>query len=144
MCCWTYTSLAGLSEKTWQICGAEAFGCAETYRHFHKKLVQSYALDALDKDVLDENEKEGISVHRQKPKTFWRPSWKQPARDTRPSVWEIRLQLNPKPRLDRPWFMTKRLFIWLYSGRLPEENQKITCSKGSPGGDGFMTKCSYS
>ena len=53
-----------------QVCGAEAFGCAETYRHFHKKLVQSYALDALDKDVLDENEKEGISVPPSKARNF--------------------------------------------------------------------------
>ena len=36
-----------------QVCGVEAFGCTATYRHFHEKLVQSYALDALDKDALD-------------------------------------------------------------------------------------------
>ena len=48
-----------------QICGAEAFGCAETYRHFHEKLVQSYALDALEK-----NEKEGNSVPPSKARNF--------------------------------------------------------------------------
>ena len=48
-----------------QICGAEAFGCAETYRHFHEKLVQSYALDALGND-----EKEGNSVPPSKARNF--------------------------------------------------------------------------
>lgn len=53
-----------------QICGVEAFGSAETYRHFHGKLVQSYALDALDKGALNENENKEKSVAPSKARNF--------------------------------------------------------------------------
>ena len=49
------------------MCGVEAFGCAETYRHFHEKLVQSYALDALGKN---EKEGKGNSVPPSKARNF--------------------------------------------------------------------------